>query len=221
MLELGIKILLGYLLGAVNGSLLIGKFVGVDIRSVGSGNAGGTNALRTQGIGFAIGVMLIDVGKGFVPAWLLPSLALPGVPVDPTISRIWLMLACGSASVVGHCYPVWFGFAGGKGAATTVGMLIAVAPALLLPGLAVFAGVLITTGFVGLATMTTVSALPIILWWQSGPADAPTAMPTVIVLALLAVFIVYMHRENIVRMSRGEESRMHKVMLFRRRPDGD
>ncbi len=217
MLELGIKILLGYLLGSVNGSLLIGKFVGVDIRSVGSGNAGGTNALRTQGKWFAIGVMLIDVGKGFLPAWLLPSLGLPGVPIDPMISRTWLMLACGSASVVGHCYPVWFGFAGGKGAATTVGMLIAVAPALLLPGLAVFAGVLITTGFVGLATMTAVSALPIILWWQSGPIHAPT----VIVLAFLALFIIYMHRTNIVRMSRGEESRMHKVMLFRRRPDGD
>ena len=217
MMELGIKVLLGYLLGSVNGSLLIGKFVGVDIRAVGSGNAGGTNALRTQGLGFALGVMLIDVGKGFVPAWLLPSLGLPGVPLDPTISRTWLMLACGSASVVGHCYPVWFGFAGGKGAATTVGMLIAVAPALLLPGLAVFAGVLVTTGFVGLATITAVTALPVVLWWLSGPGSEPT----IVTLALLALFIIFMHRSNIVRMSRGEESRMHKVMLFRRRPDGD
>ena len=217
MMELGIKVLLGYLLGSVNGSLLIGKFTGVDIRAVGSGNAGGTNALRTQGLGFALGVMLIDVGKGFVPAWLLPSLGLPGVPPDPTISRTWLMLACGSASVVGHCYPVWFGFAGGKGAATTVGMLIAVAPALLLPGLAVFAGVLMTTGFVGLATITAVTALPVILWWLSGPGSEPT----IVTLALLALFIIFMHRSNIVRMSRGEESRMHKVMLFRRRPDGD
>lgn len=217
MMELGIKVLLGYLLGSVNGSLLIGKFVGVDIRAVGSGNAGGTNALRTQGLGFALGVMLIDVGKGFVPAWLLPSLGLPGVPLDPTISRTWLMLACGSASIVGHCYPVWFGFAGGKGAATTVGMLIAVAPALLLPGLAVFAGVLVTTGFVGLATITAVTALPVVLWWLSGPGSEPT----IVTLALLALFIIFMHRSNIVRMSRGEESRMHKVMLFRRRPDGD
>jgi len=212
MLELAIKILLSYLLGSLNGSLLIGKFTGVDIRSVGSHNAGGTNALRTQGAWFAAGVMLIDVSKGFVPAWLFPSLALPGLPLDPEISRIWLMLACGAASVIGHCYPVWFDFAGGKGMATLIGMLTAVAPGLLLPGLIVFAGVLVLTGFVGLATITTVVVLPIVLWFREGMNSAPT----VIVLALLALFILFMHRSNIIRMKRGEEVRMERVMLFRR-----
>lgn len=213
MLELGVKLLLSYLLGSLNGSLIIGKFTGVDIRSVGSGNAGGTNALRTQGVWFAVGVMVIDIAKGFVPAWLFPSLGLPGVPLDPTISRTWLMLACGGASVVGHCYPVWFDFAGGKGAATAIGMLIAVAPGLLLPALIAFAGVLVLTGFVGLATMTSVTVLPIVLWFTGG-ADS---FSTVIALSLLALFIIYMHRSNISRMARGEESRMHKVMLFSRR----
>ena len=203
MLELGIKILLSYLLGSLNGSLIIGKFSGVDIRSVGSGNAGGTNALRTQGIWFAVGVMAIDVGKGFVPAWLFPSLVLPGVPLDPTISRTWLMLACGGASVVGHCYPVWFEFSGGKGAATAVGMLIAVAPGLLMPGLIVFSSVLVLTGFVGLATMTTAAVLPVVLWFRAGP----DSLPTVIALTLLALFIIYTHRLNIGRMARGEHDR--------------
>jgi len=215
MLELGIKILLSYLLGSLNGSLIIGRFTGVDIRKVGSGNAGGTNALRTQGLWFAVGVMVIDVGKGFLPAWLLPSLVLPGVPLDPEISRTWLLLACGGASVVGHCYPVWFNFAGGKGAATLIGMLIAVAPALLLPGLITFAGVLVLTGFVGLATMTAVTVLPIVLWFTAGP----DSLPTISALAVLALFVIYTHRSNIVRMTRGEEGRMHKVMLFRRRHD--
>jgi len=200
MLELGIKILLSYLLGSLNGSLIIGRFTGVDIRKVGSGNAGGTK---------------IDVGKGFLPAWLLPSLVLPGVPLDPEISRTWLLLACGGASVVGHCYPVWFNFAGGKGAATLIGMLIAVAPALLLSGLITFAGVLVLTGFVGLATMTAVTVLPIVLWFTAGP----DSLPTISALALLALFVIYTHRSNIVRMTRGEEGRMHKVMLFRRRHD--
>ena len=217
MLELGIKILLSYLLGSLNGSLIIGKFIGVDIRTVGSRNAGGTNALRTQGVWFAVGVMIIDVGKGFVPAWLFPTLGLPAVPIDPTISRTWLMLACGSASVVGHCYPVWFNFAGGKGAATMIGMLTAVAPGLLLPGLIAFVGVLVLTGFVGLATMTSVTVLPVVLWFRAGS----DSLPTVITLSLLALFIVYMHRINISRMVRGEEGRMHKVMLFRRRHHGD
>jgi len=213
MLELGIKVLISYLLGALNGSLIIGRFTGVDIRSVGSQNAGGTNALRTQGVWFAAGVMVIDVGKGFVAAWLFPSLSLPGVPLDPTISRTWLMLACGSASVVGHCYPVWFNFSGGKGAATLVGMLIAVAPGLLLSGLIAFAGVLVLTGFVGLATMTSVTVMPIVLWFRA----EPDSLPTVIALAMLALFIIYTHRSNIGNMVRGEEGRLHKVMLFRRR----
>ncbi len=212
MLELGIKILLSYMLGSLNGSLIIGKFVGVDIRSVGSGNAGGTNALRTQGVWFAVGVMVIDVGKGFLPAWLFASLNLPWVPIDPEISRTWLALACGSASVVGHCYPVWFDFGGGKGAATLIGMLIAIVPGALPFGLLVFFGVLVLTGFVGLATMTAVTVLPVIVWFRGEPDSSPL----IITLMLLALFIIYMHRENVGRMVRGEENRARKAMLFRR-----
>ncbi len=212
MLELGIKILLSYMLGSLNGSLIIGKFVGVDIRSVGSGNAGGTNALRTQGVWFAVGVMVIDVGKGFLPAWLFASLNLPWVPIDPEISRTWLALACGSASVVGHCYPVWFNFGGGKGAATLIGMLIAIVPGSLPFGLLVFFGVLVLTGFVGLATMTAVTVLPVIVWFRGEPDSSPL----IITLMLLALFIIYMHRENVGRMMRGEENRARKAMLFRR-----
>ncbi len=161
--------------------------------------------------------MVIDIGKGFVPVWLFASMSLPAVPFDPAISRTWLALACGAAAVVGHCYPVWFGFSGGKGAATLIGMLIALAPALLLTGLAVFAGVLVLTGFVGLSTMTAVSVLPVVLWFRG----EPSSLPSVITLSLLALFIIYMHRTNIGRMVRGEEDRMHKVMLFGRRHDRD
>jgi len=85
MLELGLKILISYLIGSLNGSLIIGHFKGVDIRTVGSGNAGGTNALRTQGKWFAAGVMAIDIGKGFIPPWLFPSLSMPGIPLDPEV----------------------------------------------------------------------------------------------------------------------------------------
>lgn len=217
MLELSIKILLSYLLGAVNGSLLIGKFTGVDIRRTGSGNAGGTNALRTQGAWFAAGVMVIDVGKGFLPAWWLPTLVLPGVPLDPEVSRTWLMLACGAAAVVGHCYPVWFGFAGGKGMATAVGMLGAVAPGLLLPGALVFAGVLTLSGWVGLASMLSVSAIPLLLLWSGQPGQ----QPVIFVMFLLALFVVYTHRSNIERMIKGSEQRIERVMLLRRRGQRD
>ena len=212
MLELGLKVLISYLLGSLNGSLVIGRFYGVDIRSVGSGNAGGTNALRTQGVVFAFLVMLIDVGKGYLPAAFLPAMVLPGVPLDPDVSRTWLTLACAGAAVVGHCYPVWFAFAGGKGAATAIGALLAIVPGVLIPALLVFVVVLIASGYVGLATMTAAITMPAYLaitqfadHWQE-----------VIFLLFLALFIVFTHRSNVERMRKGEEDKIKSVMLFRK-----
>jgi glycerol-3-phosphate acyltransferase PlsY len=213
MLELGLKVLLSYLAGALNGALIVGKLAGgIDIRTLGSGNAGGTNALRTQGKWFAFRVMVIDVGKGYLPPWLLPALALPGVPLDPEISRVWLALACAGAAVVGHCYPVWFDFKGGKGAATAIGALLAIAPALTLPALVVWCLVLTTTGFVGLATMLAAAVLP--LW--AGLTRWPAERELFCFLVALALFIIYTHRGNIQRLREGRENRLEKAMLWRR-----
>jgi glycerol-3-phosphate acyltransferase PlsY len=212
MLEFGLKVLISYLLGSLNGSLLLGRLKGVDIRLLGSGNAGGTNALRTQGKWFALGVMLIDVGKGFLPPWLLPGLEMPGIGADPEVSRTWLTLACAAAAIHGHCYPVWFRFAGGKGAATAIGALLAVAPALLLPAGAVWVGLLITTGMVGLATMAAAASMPVWLLLTGGLEQRPLLLFTLV----LAAYIAYTHRSNIRRIRRGEESRMENVMLIRR-----
>lgn len=212
MLELGLKVLVSYLLGSLNGSLIIGRFYGVDIRTMGSGNAGGTNALRTQGVVFALWVMLIDVGKGFLPAWWLPELAMFGLAHDPAVSRTWLMLACGGAAIVGHCYPVWFQFAGGKGAATTVGVMLAIAPAVLLPACLTWAAVLILSGYVGLATICAAVAMPVYVAITGFPAP----QDTFVFLVLLAGFIIFTHRSNIQRMRAGSESRLEGVMLLRR-----
>lgn len=212
MLELGLKVLLSYLIGALNGALIVGKFSGgVDIRKLGSGNAGGTNALRTQGKWFAFRVMVIDVGKGFLPPWLLPALVLPGVPLDPEVSRAWLTLACAGAAVVGHCYPVWFDFKGGKGAATAVGALLGIAPGLTLPALVVWSLVLATTGFVGLATMLAAAILPV---WVA-VTRPPESWELFWFLVALALFIVFTHRENVRRLREGRENRLEKAMLWR------
>ncbi len=133
MLELSVKTLLAYLLGALLGSLVLGRLRGVDIRRAGSGNAGATNALRTQGKLFALSVLVIDIGKGVLAVLYLPHASLPGVALDPEIPRAWLTLACGFAVIVGHVYPVWFGFRGGKGVATMIGVVGALDPRLLLP----------------------------------------------------------------------------------------
>ena len=210
MLELGLKVLASYLLGAVNGSLLLGWLKGIDIRAQGSGNAGGTNALRTQGWFFALLVMAIDVGKGFIAPWLLPGLDLPGIGLDPEVSREWLLLACAGAAVFGHCYPVWFNFQGGKGAATAVGALLAVAPAMLIVAGLIWGGTLVLSGMVGLATMASAVSLPIWCLFTAGSG------PLLIFLVLLAVFVLFTHRSNIRRILQGEENRMERAMLLRR-----
>jgi len=103
MLELGSKFLISYLIGSLMGSMIIGRLRGgVDIRKMGSGNAGGTNALRTQGIVFAFGVVVIDIGKGVIGAGLVPGLELPFIGTDPEISRTWLTICCAAAAVIGH-----------------------------------------------------------------------------------------------------------------------
>jgi len=214
MLELGIKFLLSYFIGSLMGSMIVGRIRGgVDIRTMGSGNAGGTNALRTQGLIFAIGVVLIDVGKGAVAAGVIPALDIPFVGIDPGISRTWLVISCAAAAVFGHVWPFYHGFKGGKGAATYVGTFIVLNPALIIPLILVWAWVLVLTGYVGLATMTAAAALPLWLAITRLPAD----QALFIYSAVMALFIVYWHRSNIRRMRRGEEHRNTRLMVFRRK----
>ena len=212
MLELAVKSLIAYLVGSLMGALLLGAFKGVDIRELGSGNAGGTNALRTQGKLFAAGVVVIDVGKGWLAAALLPPLALPGIPTDLTVDREWLALACAAAVVVGHVFPVWFEFRGGKGAATLIGVLLAVAPRAVAPTLGVWLVIALATGFVGLSTLCAAGAVPLLLAWQR-----PFDVPLIAFAIAMAFFVVYTHRANIARMRAGTESRARRLWLLRPR----
>jgi glycerol-3-phosphate acyltransferase PlsY len=217
MLELGTKVLLSYFLGSVMGSLLLGRLKGgVDIRTMGSGNAGGTNALRTQGVGFALGVVLIDIGKGALAAGLIPNLGLPYVPLDPAVSRTWLSLACAGAAVAGHVWPVYHGFKGGKGAATFIGTFLVLGPALILPLLLVWAWIITLTGYVGLASIMAALFFPLWLAITRLPEDEPLFIYGVV----MALFITWCHRSNIRRMREGTEHRNTKLMVFRRQPAG-
>jgi glycerol-3-phosphate acyltransferase PlsY len=214
MLELGVKVLLAYLLGSVSGSLLVGQLRGgVDIRKLGSGNAGGTNALRTQGFQFAFWVMVIDIGKGVLAAAWLPSANLPLASVDPTIDRTWLTVACAGAVVAGHVYPLWYGFRGGKGAATLLGVLAGLDAIALVPVLGVWLLVVMLTGYVGLATMLAVAAFPVYVLIVGGPDAAPLLTFGV----AMAAFVCYTHRGNIARMHAGEENRARRLWLLRPR----
>jgi glycerol-3-phosphate acyltransferase PlsY len=212
MLELGLKLLIAYLLGTLLGSLILGRLRGVDIRSMGSGNAGATNALRTQGKLFALLVLVVDIAKGVIAVWWLPTAALPAVGIDPGLPREWLTLACGLAVILGHVYPVWFSFRGGKGAATVVGVIAAVDLRLLVPLLVCWFLVLVLTGYVSLATMVSGIALVIAVYILE-----PNDVPLLIFSLGVAVFVVYTHRSNIARMRAGQESRVRRLWLFRSR----
>jgi glycerol-3-phosphate acyltransferase PlsY len=212
VLELGIKTLLSYLLGSLVGSLLLGSLKGVDIRTQGSGNAGSTNALRTQGRGFALAVLAIDVGKALLAVGVLPGLRLPITFGEPGMDREWLAVACAAAVVIGHVYPVWFEFRGGKGAATLLGAVAMLAPAALVPILGVWLACVLATGYVGLGTMLGVASLPLYVAFAQ-PAD----MPMLAFGVLMAVFVAYTHRGNIRRMIDGNENRAQRLWLLRPR----
>ncbi len=210
-MEVFIKILLAYLLGSIVGSLLLGRLRGVDIRTQGSGNAGGTNALRTQGKAFALGTVIIDIAKGWVAAAWLPSLALPGIAAAAPSAREWLPVACAFAAICGHVWPLWHGFRGGKGAATLVGALAGLQPWLLVPVLVVWLLLVVAVGFVGLASIGAAIALPIYLG-VTGASNQP-----LLVFALaVAVLVVVTHRGNIARMRAGTEPRARRLWLLGR-----
>lgn len=205
-------LVLAYLLGSVSGSLLLGARRGVDVRSHGSGNAGGTNALRTLGWRFALAVVAVDIGKGALAAVLALWLAPAEGPFAP------LALACAATlfAVAGHTWPIFYGFRGGKGAATLVGGLAVVWPMALLPLLLVWLACIGISGYVGLATVLATATLLPLAWW-------PAADPTRLAFALAAlVIIVFNHRGNLARLAQGSESRFERarvlVRLFRRGP---
>jgi glycerol-3-phosphate acyltransferase PlsY len=205
MIGLLIKIVLSYMLGSVSGSMVVGSLRQVDIRSGGSGNAGGTNAFRAQGFRFALSVVLIDISKGLLAAWLVPhfDLAIP----DGSVSTEIQMLACGFAAVIGHCYPLWHGFRGGKGAATAAGALLVIQPLALVPMITTWLLVLVISGWVGLATMLAALCL-IPVFYAMGASAAQ-----MIFAVILAAFVIFTHRSNVRKMLNGTEYRFEKVRI--------
>lgn len=202
-----LRLLGAYLLGSLNGALLLGRLRGVDIRTQGSGNAGGTNALRTQGPLFALGVVVIDIVKAWVAVrWL-------GGP-----GTTWLAVGCGFAAVLGHVYPVFHGFRGGKGVATLLGSLLAVSPLLLVATLGVWLVMMMLFGMVGLGSIVASAALPVIalLAARQGAIDPAAVAPLVGFGVACALLVLWTHRANLARMRAGTEPRAKRLWLLGR-----
>lgn len=209
MIEFALRTLVAYLLGSLNGALLLGRLRGIDIRTLGSGNAGGTNALRTLGPIFAIGVILIDVAKAWVAVRWVPGDTEPGM---------WLAATCGFAAVLGHVYPIFHGFRGGKGVATVLGTLLALSPLLLSGVLVVWLVMMVVFGFVGLASMVAAGAMPLLVVWsaRAGTIGPNEFLPLLWFAVVCALFVVWTHRSNIARMRNGTEPRAKRLWLLGR-----
>jgi glycerol-3-phosphate acyltransferase PlsY len=210
VIELLVKGGLSYLLGSIVGSLVIGRFRGVDIRALGSGNAGATNALRTQGKAVAFWVLVIDLVKGWIATQLIAPSLLPGIaPAAPAL-HAWCVTVCGLAVILGHVYPLWFGFRGGKGVATLVGAVLGIHPWLLLPMVLTWLAAVALFGFVGLASMLSAVALAVAI----ALSDANPRAPLLTYGILVALLVLFTHRSNIARMRAGTESRARRLWLF-------
>jgi acyl phosphate:glycerol-3-phosphate acyltransferase len=186
-----VAFVVGYLLGSIPFGLLLAKLFGAgDVRAIGSGNIGATNVLRTGRKGLALATLLLDFLKGFLPAWLGFRYLGPDIAV----------LAAGGA-VIGHCFPVWLTFRGGKGVATAAGVAFGLTPLVALIALAVFVVVVALSRYVSLGSILALAAA------------APTAYFTGYVqfaelYLFLAVLITLRHAGNIRRLLRGSESKL-------------
>ena len=212
LLYILLALLAAYLLGSIPTALWVGRrFFGLaDIRKHGSGNAGATNTFRVLGPKAGSAVLLIDALKGFVAAYFLPLWLVAQGVIAPQ-HELYYKLACGALAVVGHIYPVFAQFRGGKGVATILGMMLGVAPATVGVCLLVFIVMLLLFRYVSLASMTAGVTFALL---QLLPQFRPAQSFMVYVGFVLAALLIYTHRANISRLRSGTESR---VPLFGRK----
>ena len=199
-------LLAAYLLGSASGGVVLGRLRGVDIREAGSGFAGGANALRTQGLGFAMGVVAIDMAKGALAAGLGRHFGRPEGPFDVAT----LGYACVLAAMIGHVWPLWHGFGGGKGAATLAGGLLVMWPWALPPLLLFWGGTLLATGYLGLAMAAAACSLPLLAWWNQASA------PRWAFAIAAALFLLWNYRGNLRKILAGGEARMERARVLYR-----
>jgi acyl phosphate:glycerol-3-phosphate acyltransferase len=196
-------VVISYVLGATPSGYLVGKACGIDVRTAGSGNIGATNVVRILGRNAGAVVLTSDALKGFVAARWIPLLALHIFPSLAT-PRENLALVGGVAAILGHIYTFWLYFKGGKGIATSGGVVLAWAPAACLTAVALWGLVLAISKYVSLASIAAAIILPFAVWFWNG---SPTMTYAMTGLSLLAI---YKHKANIKRLLKGEESRIGK-----------
>jgi acyl phosphate:glycerol-3-phosphate acyltransferase len=199
-----ITALVSYLLGSIPTGFLVGKAKGIDIRTIGSGNIGATNVFRYFGTAAGVAVLLADALKGFLAVAVAARLCWNAFGAGGPLAREWLEIIAGVTAVLGHNYTCWLHFKGGKGIATSAGVLVALVPYALLIILGVWILVLGLTRFVSLASICASASLPFATWLTGGT-------PTMIgITSAMTALAIYKHKSNIQRLLKGTEGRIGK-----------
>ncbi len=191
-------VLLSYLIGSIPFGLVLGKMKGVDVRRAGSKNIGATNVTRQLGKGLGILTLLGDAGKGVLPMLAVAALLRGRGDVD-----LWVVFS-GGAAFLGHLYPLYLGFKGGKGVATALGVFFYLNPLAALIDVLIFVGVVYNWGFVSLGSLTAALMMPGLIWLLTG------SLPYTGLASAIGILIWFKHHENIGRLKRGEEKSWRK-----------
>lgn len=206
-----------YILGSIPSAIWVGKiYKGIDVREHGSGNAGTTNTFRVLGIPAGITVFAMDFMKGFIPSFWLSSVAflLMDAPFSGPLSppnwdvEAFLKISCGLFAVIGHMYPVFAKFKGGKGAATACGMLFGVEPVSIAISFTMFGLIILITKYVSLASITATLLYPINLLVMRYGLDLEIDGSIIVFAIIVAIGIIYRHRSNIERLKNGTENKV-------------
>lgn len=187
-------IALSYLAGSIPFGLLLGKLAGIDVRKEGSGNIGATNVSRLAGKKVGALTLLLDAAKGYLPMLIAREMGFEAEVV----------MLCGGAAFVGHLFPLYLRFRGGKGVATAVGIFLYLSPLALAICLVAFVAAVALTGYVSVGSLLAAALMPIVIFWQQGSGDC-------LLLALFVSLLIWLkHRSNIGRLLRHEEKSWKK-----------
>lgn len=196
-------LLAAYLLGAIPFGLLIGKARGIDVRTVGSRNIGATNVFRCVGAKWGILAFLCDMLKGFGGVWCAAIPLLWSAPI-PDSNALLLRVLCGTSAMLGHIFPVWLGFRGGKGISTALGLLIGVAPAAAGIGFGLWVVCFLLSRYVSLSSCLAAIVIGALVWT---PLYADRPVWFAVLMTILAALAILKHRANLVRLAKGTENR--------------
>ena len=215
MIELVILLLISYITGSFPTSIVMTRVIkNIDIREHGSGNAGATNVFRVLGLKYAIFVLAFDILKGWLPTAVYATIIFQQLPVP---DQGLVQILCVFAAVIGHIFPIFTGFKGGKGVGSLIGVLLALYPLVFPLCLLIGVAVITTTGYVSLGSISAAIALPIIILILPRLGLISPNLSLVVFSLLVPWIIIFTHRTNISRIRNGTENRFEKAIIFKKK----